>query len=111
MWRTVFVLLIIAIGVFFSAQSAFYALLFYLWNAYFRPDYWTYGPFIMSMHLSLIVGIYVVIRTIAMVPSPQINFRTLLIWLFFGQTVVGCFTSEYPLTSWLFFQDSSFEAA
>jgi len=105
MWRTVFVLVIIAIGVFFSAQSAFYALLFYLWNAYFRPDYWTYGPFIMSMHLSLIVGIYVVIRTIAMVPSPQINFRTLLIWLFFGQTVVGCFTSEYPLTSWLFFQD------
>jgi len=105
MWRIVFCMLIIAAGVYFSAQGAFYALLFYLWNAYFRPDYWTFGGFIMSLHLSLIVGIYLVIRTIAMVPNPQINFRTILIWLFFAQTLVGCFTSEYPLTSWLYFQD------
>ena len=89
MWRIVFCMLIIAAGVYFSAQGAFYALLFYLWNAYFRPDYWTFGGFIMSLHLSLIVGIYLVIRTIAMVPNPQINFRTIFIWLFFAQTLIG----------------------
>jgi probable O-glycosylation ligase (exosortase A-associated) len=101
----IFVLLIIVGGIFFSAQGAFYSLLFYLWNAYFRPDYWTYGSFIISMRLSLFIGIYLIIRTIALVPSPKINARTLLIWLFFGQTVVGCFTSEVPQTSWVFFQD------
>lgn len=105
MWRLVFVLILIAVGVLYSAQGAFYALLFYLWNAYFRPDYWTFGTFILSMHLSLIIGIYLVIRTIAMVPSPKINARTILIWLFFVQAVVGCFTSEAPQTSWIFLQD------
>ncbi len=105
MFRLVFVLIIIGIGAFFSLQGAFYALLFYLWNAYFRPDYWTYGSFVMSMKLSLIIGLYLVLRTIAMTPSPKINLRTMLIWLFFGQCVVGCFTSENSLTSWFFLQD------
>ena len=36
------------------AQSPFYALLFYLWNAYFRPEEWTYGALIYSLNLSFI---------------------------------------------------------
>ena len=64
MLRLILVVILIGIGIFFSAQSAFYTLLFYLWNAYFRPDAWTYGSFIQSLNMSYIVGAYLVLRTI-----------------------------------------------
>ena len=41
MLRMIFVTLIIIAGTFFAIQSPFYGLLFYLWNAYFRPESWT----------------------------------------------------------------------
>ena len=44
----IFVIGIIIAGSCYAAFGAFEGLLFYMWNAYFRPDYWTYGPFIMS---------------------------------------------------------------
>src|SRR3989304_6315709 len=105
MLRLIFVTLIIITGVYFAAQSAFYALLFYLWNAYFRPDDWTFGGTIASLKLSWFIGFYLVIRTVASVPSPKINARTLLIVLFFAQAVIGTVNSETPDASWWFLQD------
>ena len=96
MFRLVLVVILIGIGIFFSAQSAFYTLLFYLWNAYFRPDAWTYGGFIQSLNLSYIVGVYLVLRTILSMPGAMLNARTGLILLFAAQAVVGTVTSEYP---------------
>ncbi len=50
MLRLIFVIGIILVGVFYSrCRARSTALLFYLWNAYFRPDDWTYGAFIMSL--------------------------------------------------------------
>src|SRR5579871_590881 len=40
MLRLIFVFAIIAVGTVYLTQGPFYALLFYLWNAYFRPEYW-----------------------------------------------------------------------
>ena len=37
MLRDIFVLAIIVVGAAYSTVGAFYGLLFYLWNAYFRP--------------------------------------------------------------------------
>jgi probable O-glycosylation ligase (exosortase A-associated) len=105
MLRLVFVVLIIAAGTFFAIQSAFYGLLFYLWNAYFRPDDWTYSGVLIPFRLSLIIGIYVVLRTILSLPNPKLNARTGLILLFVGQAALGCVTSENPYWSWAFFED------
>ena len=46
MLRNVFVLAIVAVGTWYAFQGPYYALLFYLWNAYFRQDDWTYGGLI-----------------------------------------------------------------
>ncbi len=98
MLRMIFVLMIICVGVFYSARGAFYALLFYLWNAYFRPDAWTYGPYVQMMNLSYIIGFYLVVRTMFSLPNPQLNARTGLIILFAFQSVIGTVTSEH--TEW-----------
>src|SRR5262245_22665346 len=95
MLRMIFVLFIIGVGMFYSAFGAFYALLFYLWNAYFRPEEWTYGPYVGMMNLSFIIGTYLVIRTIFSLPNPKLGARTLLIILFAGQCVIGTVTSEH----------------
>ena len=63
MLRNVFVFLLIAIGAIYAIQGPFYALLFYLWNAYFRPEYWVWDDFIGSLNLSLWIGIYLVAAT------------------------------------------------
>ena len=42
MLRLIFVTCIVMVGIFFAVQGAFYALLFYLWNAYFRPAEWVF---------------------------------------------------------------------
>jgi len=105
MLRLIFVILIIIGGAYFAAQSAFYGLLFYLWNAYFRPDDWTYGAFIRSLRLSWIIGAYVALRTMGSLPNPKINVRTALIWLFFAQAIVGSFTSENPDWSFSFLEN------
>lgn len=105
MLRMIFVVLIICAGVFASAFGPFYALLFYLWNAYFRPEMWTYGPFILSLHLSLIIGAYLVVRTVFSLPQPNVNIRTLLLLAFLAQSIIGTMTSEHPLWSASFLSD------
>jgi len=92
----IFVVGIILVGLFFSLQSPFYALLFYLWNAYFRPEAWTYGSFIGSLSLSYTIGVYLVFRTLVSLPDAKLNMRTALIILFWIQTLVGKVTSQYP---------------
>lgn len=99
MLRMIFVIGIIIAGCFYASLGAFEGLLFYIWNAYFRPDYWTYGPFIMNLNLSLIIGAYVVLRTIFELPNVRISLGTLLIWLFFAQTIVSTLVSENLLLS------------
>src|SRR4029434_9666754 len=105
MLRMIFVTLIFIIGAYFAAQSAFYGLLLYLWNAYFRPDDWTYGGLLTPLRLSLVIGIYVVLRTILSMPNWKINVRTILIWLFFVQALIASFTSEQPDLSWPYLED------
>jgi probable O-glycosylation ligase (exosortase A-associated) len=99
MLRMIFVLIIIVLGSAFAALGPFEGLLFYMWNAYFRPDYWTYGSFIMSLNLSLFIGIYVVVRTLMSGPDLKLGWGTLLIWLFFAQACLGTLTSISPSLS------------
>lgn len=63
MLRTVFVLILIGVGLRYSFRGAFHVLLFYLWIAYFRPDDWIWGNWVRDLNLSFIVGFYVVLAT------------------------------------------------
>src|SRR5262249_62037764 len=83
-----------------SLISPFYALLFYLWNAYFRPDDWTYGGLIASLNLSLIVGGYLLLATFLSQPRIRISTRVILIALFFADSLLCALDSEHPLWSW-----------
>jgi len=105
MLRMIFVTLVIMAGIFFAVQSAFFGLLFYLWNAYFRPEDWTYGDTILTLKLSWIIGLYVVIRTAFSMPSLKINVRTVLIALFLVQAIIGTITSEHQAWSYAYLMD------
>jgi probable O-glycosylation ligase (exosortase A-associated) len=105
MLRAIFVIIIVVIGTFYAVMSPFYGLLFYLWHAYFRPEEWIWWLNLRQFHISLIIGVYVVFRTLFSAPDPKINSRTLLILLFLGQSVLCTITSEHPSTSFDFLQD------
>lgn len=100
MLRLTFVLLIIAFGATASLFSPFYALLFYLWNAYFRPDDWTYGGLIQSLNLSFIIGGYLVAATLLSMPRLRVGMRVVLLAIFFADSLISTIYSEYPAWSW-----------
>src|SRR5687767_8734990 len=98
--RLIFVGIIIAFGIGASLYGPFYALLFYLWNAYFRPDEWTFGGLISSLNLSFVIGGYLVLTTILSQPRFRIGFRIVLLWLFFVHTLISALLSEHRDYSW-----------
>jgi probable O-glycosylation ligase (exosortase A-associated) len=106
MLRLIFVFLIIGFGAFASLFSPFYALLFYLWNAYFRPDDWSYGGLIASLNLSFIIGGYLVLATAASMPRIRVSVRIVLLALFFADTLFSTIQSEHyywSLSAWVVF--------
>jgi len=98
MLRLVFVILIILVGVYFSVQGPFYALLFYLWNAYFRPEYWVWGDPISQLRISLVVGSFLLIATVPAIGRFRLNWRVALLLLFLTQSMVSLAYAEHP--SW-----------
>jgi putative inorganic carbon (HCO3(-)) transporter len=93
--RLIFVFGIIAIGAFYSLHGPFYALLFYLWNAYFRPDYWVWNDIVMSLRLSLILGAFLVLTSLTSLANFRTNRLVWLVLLFFLQSAISVLTSEY----------------
>ena len=107
MLRLIFILSIVVVGGFYALLSPFNGLLFYLWNAYFRPEAWLFWINLQVLHLSWIIGVYVVFRTLISLPNPRINSNTILLLLFFAQVVVGTLTSEHRDVSLGFLNDFS----
>jgi len=98
--RNIFVFLIIVVGIFYAAQGPFYALLFYLWNAYFRPEQWVWGGEVLEMRLSLVIGLYLVVTALLSTRSLRLNTRTLLVVLFAIHTILSALMSEHVDSSW-----------
>ena len=76
MLRTLFVSAILVVGAAFALQSEFYALLLYLWFAYFRPEQWVWSASFQAFPISYVVGVYLVFR-----------------WILSG-TALGCLTAN-----------------
>jgi putative inorganic carbon (hco3(-)) transporter len=100
MLRTIFVFTMIAIGTFYAVQSSFYALLFYIWNAYFRPEDWVWIDFIRNLNLSFTIGCFVVISTLFSGRRFVLNGRVLLIFVFLIHAFFSTIFSEHFSYSW-----------
>jgi probable O-glycosylation ligase (exosortase A-associated) len=106
MLRTLFVLTLAAIGTYYSLQGgAFYALLFYIWNAYFRPEEWIWTDLVHSLKLSFFIGIYVVLTSLFSGQRFVLNGRVVLILLFLLHTLLSTLFSEHFDYSWLYWLD------
>ena len=105
MLRTIFVFIIITVGVFYAAQGPFYALLFYLWNAYFRPEQWVWGGAVSSLNLSVTIGIYLVATALLSARAFTMTARIGLLLAFFAQTLVSTLFAEHFAWSWAYWID------
>jgi putative inorganic carbon (hco3(-)) transporter len=105
MLRSIFVLFFVTIGAYYALQAPFYALLFYIGNAYFRPEDWVWWNFVSSLNLSLISGAYLVLITLFGTQRLIWNRRVALLWIFLLQTLLSTLGSEHFSYSWGYWTD------
>jgi len=105
MLRTLFVAVIILYGLFQSFRSPFYALLFYLWIAYFRPEFWVWSDWVSQLNLSLIVGVIVLGATVLSGRRLRLGVGPCLMILFLLQSFMSTMMSTAFDYSFVFWQD------
>jgi probable O-glycosylation ligase (exosortase A-associated) len=105
MLRTIFVVIIIVYGITQSLRGPFYALLFYLWFAYFRPEQWIWSSFLSTLNISFIVGVYVLVRTVFSREKLRFGIGPALMLLFLAQSFTSTFMSDSFDWSWPYFTD------
>jgi putative inorganic carbon (HCO3(-)) transporter len=105
MLRTAFVLLIVAYGIRHSLRGPFYAVLFYLWIAYFRPEDWVWGGPVLDLKLSLVAGVYTLLVGVVSMRIFRIDGRLLLLILFLTQSFASTMASSYHDYAWPYFVD------
>lgn len=104
MLRTIFVVVILAVGWTLAFTSALYAAALYLWIAYFRPESWAWSDIFASLNLSYFAGVFLVIRTLAAGTSLRLTKRNVLLVLFLLLTLLSVIGSVDVPTSWLNWQ-------
>jgi len=105
MLRTIFVLLIVAFGGFQALRGPFYALLFYLWLAYFRPDQWVWDSALLSsLQLSFWAGLYFIIRALPSIGKGRFDLRAMTFVAFLILTFASAWYSD-ELIAWVRWQD------
>jgi putative inorganic carbon (hco3(-)) transporter len=95
MLRLIFVVSIMLGGSYYAIQGPFYALLFYLWYAYFRPEQWVWNDFVSSLNLSLITGVFLAIISFFTIQKFRPKAQTVLILIFLLQSALSLATSEH----------------
>jgi probable O-glycosylation ligase (exosortase A-associated) len=100
MYRDAIVLFLITVGAYYALQGPFYALLFYLGNAYFRPEDWVWSDFVKSLRLSLVIGFYLIIVTLLSRQRFVWDGRIALIWSFLFLAFLSFVLSEHSTHSW-----------
>lgn len=105
MLRTLFVLILVTIGTYYILQGPFYALLFYIGNAYFRPEEWVYSDLVRRLNLSFLSGIVVLLMTILSRQRFIMNGRIALLLIFLGHTFLSMFLSAHHDYCWPWWKD------
>src|SRR5258706_8501659 len=100
MLRAIFVVVIVLYGLWMSFRGPFYALLFYLWIAYFRPEHWLWSDWFSQLNLSLIIGIVVLVSTLLSQRRLRFGLGPCLMLLLAGQSLFSTFFSPAFAFSW-----------
>ncbi len=95
MIRLLLVYTVIAAGGILSFRRPLYAMLLYLWVAYFRPEYWVYSSSFVLVNLSFLVGAWVVIFSVAG-GTVRLGTGPLLVVTFIGHGLVSSLSSPVP---------------
>jgi probable O-glycosylation ligase (exosortase A-associated) len=100
MLRTIFVASIVLLGLASSIVSPFWALMSYLWFAIFRPQEWMWFD-ITPLHLSLVLGILLVVRSVLSGTFPIVKHRLAIGLLLFWLTgLLAQFSAVRPDVGW-----------
>jgi probable O-glycosylation ligase (exosortase A-associated) len=105
MLRSIFVLGLMLVGLRYALKGPFYALLCYLWLAYFRPDRWLWFDFTKQLNLSFIVGVAVIGMTLFSRERFRAGVGPLLLAAFLVQTLLSTLFSQAFDTSWPYWQE------
>lgn len=105
MLRALFVGIIILYGLYQSFRSPFYALLFYLWIAYFRPEFWLWSDWVTQLNLSLIVGVFVLGSTLLSGRRWRLGLGPCLMILLLAQSFLSTMMSPAFYYSYFYWQD------
>ena len=102
MLRTFLVIFLICAGVYAALHGAFYGLLLYMWNAYFRPEEWLWSNALQRIPLSFIIGSYVVLTSIMLGNRFVFNRKILILLIFLLHAFLSTLYSQYLEYSWPF---------
>ncbi len=104
--RTAFVLILAAIGFASIFQGAFYALLMYLWVAYFRPEAWVWDATLLkTLNLSYVAGLLAVLMTLFTKERVRPGLRVGLLALMLGQAFISTMFAEHTAWAWFYWLD------
>jgi len=104
MLRSIFVIILLAIGWTAAFSSAVYAAALYLWIAYFRPESWLWNNFFSTWNLSYFAGIFFVVRTLVSGVSLRVTWRVTMLLLFLALAALSTWTGLHPEHSWPLWQ-------
>jgi putative inorganic carbon (hco3(-)) transporter len=99
--RTILVSIGFIVGSTFAFRSAVYAACFYLWIAYFRPESWAWSGVFASLPLSLMAGVFLIVKALLSPASFRIDRRNGLLILFLAFSLLSWLLAlnvEYSLT-------------
>lgn len=108
MLRAIFVLSLTVLGACLAFRGPFYALLYYIWNAYFRPEEWVWGDtrdLVLALNASFWAGVLVVLSTLLGRTRFLWNGHITILFLFAVHAAVSAELSAYSEYSWLFCGD------
>ena len=105
MLRTLFVLCLAAIGAAYAVRGPFFALLLYLWVAYFRPESWVWGGIATTLPLSLVAGAFLLGSSVISGTRFRTNIRSGLLFALLLHSLVSTSLSAHFTYAWPYWTD------
>ena len=84
--------------------SPLYALMLYLWIAYFRPEQWVWTRFLYTLDLSFYAGLLLLVRTALSQVRIRIDLRSLLLFSFLLHAGISTWLGFDPVYSWVYYR-------
>jgi len=106
MLRDLLVLTVLLVGVYYCFRGPFHVLVFYIWNAYFRPETWVWNAqWLMALKVSYVLGITAVVTTAFSKNRLRLTSHSFLIVVFLGHTLVSALLSPKLSIIWPYWVD------